>query len=1383
MTSSLLIKSLLGNINLVLQVPELANQQLSLPGLIVAENLGVIQLSGQSSLGLGQHVEAVLQVSDNAEQLSVLIGNLVLGHGEVSKSEVGSINLLVDGIKLLNQGLVGLVSRGLASHDLLSGSSGIIHLSHDGLLVLLNLGLHLLEGIDLLLHLQSGVALLPLQVAEDRLGGNVGLLHILAQLDDLSLALLVELHLGHGGTAGLVVPVTELLDLTGEVRSLALSLGAGLALGLQLLLSALNTGLQLLDVLLGLGYQRLLVIQLGGQHVDILLLGSNDVLNVIPLPLKIVDSVLSHLQVSLNLPLLLLKIGSCLLLLVKSSLQLVMSGLELRLDLVQVSNLLLGSNQILSGLGLGGGQMLLLLVELVDDLILLSNLVLEHLDGVVPVALLLLHLGDGKLHILNVLLDCSNAARVSLDLSSKLDSGCLLSFHDVSLSSKFHLSLSLQLISLGLSVGVLRDAALLLGKLLGHGANLSLQVIHLALKLSGLVQSCLVLTVGFIGLLLQQPELLLGIRQTNHGPGLLDDDKPSPVPHLQILPEVPLANLDQLSLVSLASINPASDPLQHLTLDEAHPFDDEVITSLLKLGKRSGSEEDKGVSQPVSLPVESNLVHESIGGGLVVAGAGNLSLSQASISHLVVGIEHTVRESTHADPDTLQHTVTGQLVHNQRRLHISGLLVGVGHKAADKVGSAVVEGGHQLSQRDEVERGHGLATASLLLLLAVILGGSSGLSGVVSPEQNQEFALGGGLHDFDNSVVDRVLVLLQPASHVVVDNTGVVRDAKVSILVSLGGGLQEHRQLAKGSLQLLLKGLVSGFGEEGLLLENGPDTHGLLEHDDSSGKIHTKVHHDPVNTLLDVFLLLNNKHVVVEELLQLLVDKVDGNLLEAVLLENLETSNVEHSAEVGLLEGGINEGVITLDDEPLEHAVKDGTGNTAGGHGSLLHSLTLGHPLGADLDAGLAEGLEQRHGLNSAESGHLAGEGFRSNALHLSLVVTTLLDVDNTSSSHDSGSQHVAVKLLLGREAKHIEGVLSVLQLLIVINGGDSGLALGDIDVVVDVGGQLALVPQTLGADTITIWLDQLVEDVVGSLDLLLLSDTRLLKQIGHDVATSQLARGSKVDTDEFTETGGVVIPSSLGISVGLQNGVGGHNLVLKGDLLIRLLAARASGDHGKIGDDLLGVLSLAGTRLSGDQHGVVLLVGQHVPVGALGNGPQMGWDLITPLAKVDLAHSVGVQRITLVGVDNNHEETRVGMDHLGLVAGLQVPEDGSVIEEGQVDHVLDLLELGWVDLANLSCLVGELLVTNGHNALGSGILEVSIILQETLLVSTGLGVGDPDGLLGVVRLGLVRPLHLDVGEQELRGVGVHGTLDQLDMARHGESVVSTLPLVKLMSR
>ena len=40
--------------------------------------------------------------------------------------------------------------------------------------------------------------------------------------------------------------------------------------------------------------------------------------------------------------------------------------------------------------------------------------------------------------------------------------------------------------------------------------------------------------------------------------------------------------------------------------------------------------------------------------------------------------------------------------------------------------------------------------------------------------------------------------------------------------------------------------------------------------------------------------------MVVEELLELLVDKVDGDLFKPVVLKDLKTSDVEHSAEVGL---------------------------------------------------------------------------------------------------------------------------------------------------------------------------------------------------------------------------------------------------------------------------------------------------------------------------------------------------------------------------------------------------------------------------------------------------------------------------------------------------
>merc|ERR1711994_873420 len=303
-------------------------------------------------------------------------------------------------------------------------------------------------------------------------------------------------------------------------------------------------------------------------------------------------------------------------------------------------------------------------------------------------------------------------------------------------------------------------------------------------------------------------------------------------------------------------------------------------------------------------------------------------------------------------------------------------------------------------------------------------------------EMDEKFAAAGGLEDLNHAVVDGVLVLLQPASDVVGHDTGVVRDGKVSILVSLGLGLQEHGQLAQGGLQLLLKGLVGGLGEERLLLQDGPDTHGLLKHDDGSSQVHAEIDHLPVDALLDVLLLLHHEHVVVEELLQLLVDKVDGDLLEAVVLENLETSDIEHSAEVRLLEGGVNEGVVTLDDEPLEETVEDSSGDTTDSSSGLLAGLALSHPLGTDLDAGLAESLDHGGGVDTKKGGALAREGVGSNLLALGLVITTLGLELNSTEGHDSSGQHVAVPLLLLAESKHIEGILSVLQLFIVVNGG-----------------------------------------------------------------------------------------------------------------------------------------------------------------------------------------------------------------------------------------------------------------------------------------------------------------------------------------------------------
>ncbi len=59
----------------------------------------------------------------------------------------------------------------------------------------------------------------------------------------------------------------------------------------------------------------------------------------------------------------------------------------------------------------------------------------------------------------------------------------------------------------------------------------------------------------------------------------------------------------------------------------------------------------------------------------------------------------------------------------------------------------------------------------------------------------------------------------------------------------------------------------------------------LFNEINTSLQIHAKVNELPFNTLLLVFLLLQHKHVVVEELLQLLISEVDAQLLKGVELQ------------------------------------------------------------------------------------------------------------------------------------------------------------------------------------------------------------------------------------------------------------------------------------------------------------------------------------------------------------------------------------------------------------------------------------------------------------------------------------------------------------------
>lgn len=73
----------------------------------------------------------------------------------------------------------------------------------------------------------------------------------------------------------------------------------------------------------------------------------------------------------------------------------------------------------------------------------------------------------------------------------------------------------------------------------------------------------------------------------------------------------------------------------------------------------------------------------------------------------------------------------------------------------------------------------------------------------------------------------------------------------------------------------------------------------LLNQVNAGLQVQAKVNEDPLDAFLLVFLLLQDKHVVVEKLLQFLVGEVDAQLLEAVELQEQKRAESEGGAPEG----------------------------------------------------------------------------------------------------------------------------------------------------------------------------------------------------------------------------------------------------------------------------------------------------------------------------------------------------------------------------------------------------------------------------------------------------------------------------------------------------
>ena len=144
-------------------------------------------------------------------------------------------------------------------------------------------------------------------------------------------------------------------------------------------------------------------------------------------------------------------------------------------------------------------------------------------------------------------------------------------------------------------------------------------------------------------------------------------------------------------------------------------------------------------------------------------------------------------------------------------------------------------------------------------------------------------------------------------------------------------------------------------------------TYRSFKHINALLKIHAKVHHCPINALFQVLFLLQNKGMMIEKLLQLLIAKIDVHLLKSIELENLKSRNVQNSDENDIFHGWIHKSLVTFFHQKSENAIVKTACDTSHWLGWLVDVLTFGHPFRANLDFGLAKGFHHHIRIDSQE--------------------------------------------------------------------------------------------------------------------------------------------------------------------------------------------------------------------------------------------------------------------------------------------------------------------------------------------------------------------------------------------------------------------------------
>jgi len=454
-------------------------------------------------------------------------------------------------------------------------------------------------------------------------------------------------------------------------------------------------------------------------------------------------------------------------------------------------------------------------------------------------------------------------------------------------------------------------------------------------------------------------------------------------------------------------------------------------------------EEKLGVTESVDLNIDRGYTRENLFASLLWVNETSLGDGvgiEDGISLLPVGILDSRWETLSANTDTFQDTVTSELMEDEVVVHVSGLLLLVGNDTTNEMGLSSVEIGHQSEKRFSVEGRDSLEGTTFLSLAALL--SAAALWCVLSGDVRLPNRLAGSksrdLEKLDKRVVKRILVLQEPINDVVSNSTSVVVDFEMglefALLLNLANGLGLAKMLLE---ELVFVSHISGLGNNALFFKKGHDTERLLNQLDSSLEIHTEIDKGPFDTFTLVFFLLKDEHVVVEELLESLVGVVDAKLLESVELENFETSDIEDTDKV--VSGKIG-GQSSVDDrdQPLEKSVERGLDDSTNGVVDLLDGLTLNDVFGTDFDLWSADSLEPILSIDTQKVGDLFS-GFSS--VGLGLFFSRLFLECGVTRVHERGSDLVDTSLFILSETENVEGLVSGVEFLIVIDRFDLDLS------------------------------------------------------------------------------------------------------------------------------------------------------------------------------------------------------------------------------------------------------------------------------------------------------------------------------------------------------